>query len=47
MKGVEHVKKKDRILRRGLGTRPFRVFYLKIQPYDSTQKIQDLLRVGK
>ena len=39
--------KNDRVLRRGLGTRPFRVFYLKIQPYDPTYKIQDLQRVYK
>ena len=36
IKSLEHVKNKDRILRRGLGTRPLRVFYLKIQPYDPT-----------
>ena len=42
MKGLERIKNKDRVLRRGLGTMPFRVFYLKIQPYDPTSKIQDL-----
>ena len=36
MKSLEHVKNKDRVPKRGLGTRPFRVFYLKIQPYDAT-----------
>ena len=35
MKGLERIKNKGRVLRRGMGTRPFRVF-------DPTSKIQDL-----
>ena len=42
MKGLERIKNKGRVLRRGLGTRPFRVVYLKIQPCDPTSKVQDL-----